>query len=133
MSEENVEVVRCVYARWSKGDFSSSDVYSPDFTLVINPGIPESGTYAGRDALVRYMTGFLESWDHISISARSFESTADKVLAAVVQHGTGRSSGVSVELAFFHVWTVRDGAAARCEVLRDEDQARRLAGLSAPA
>jgi ketosteroid isomerase-like protein len=48
MSEENVEAIRAVYERFSKGDFRASlDVVDPLVLFVQRPGFPESGTYLG--------------------------------------------------------------------------------------
>src|SRR5213078_3142932 len=50
MSQENVEVVRDVYERWSQGDFRTSvDVFDPLVLLVLRPEFPDAGTYLGRE------------------------------------------------------------------------------------
>jgi len=72
MSEENVEAIRAVYERFSKGDFRASlDVVDPLVLFVQRPEFPESGAYLGIARLVEYTRGFLEPWSHITIEANS--------------------------------------------------------------
>jgi ketosteroid isomerase-like protein len=44
-------------------------------------------------------------------------------------HGTGRGSGVPVEMRYGRLWTFRDGRPVRMELIYDQSHARRLAGL----
>ena len=46
MAEENVEIVRDVYERWSAGDFrAGDDVFDPLVLFVMRPEFPDAGTY----------------------------------------------------------------------------------------
>ena len=129
MSEQNVEALRAVYAGWERGDFGTSTaLFDDDVKLDVDPGIPDGGSYEGLDGVRRYMSTFLESWDSLTIAAKSFQDAGDKVLVAVRQAGTGQGSGVPVELEYSQLWTFRDGKVVRLEVIMSEERAR--AGLA---
>ena len=124
-----MEALRAVYAGWERGDFGASmALFDDDVTLDVDRGIPDGGSYEGVDGVRRYMSAFLESWDSLTIAAKSFQAAGDKVLVEVRQAGTGQGSGVPVELEYSQLWAFRDGKVVRLEVIMSEERAR--AGLA---
>ena len=131
MSQENVEALRAVYARWERGDLGSSvPLFDERVTLDVDPGIPDGGSYEGLDGVRSYMAAFLESWDRLTIAAKSFEAIGDKVLVEVRQAGTGQGSGVPVKLEYSQLWTFSDGKVVRLDVIMSAERAREAAGLA---
>ncbi len=61
-------------------------------TLVVDRGIPDGGDYQGAAGVRNYMQQFLEPWESLTIAAESIEEAGDKVLARVVQKGSGRGA-----------------------------------------
>ena len=54
MSQENVEIVRAVFAAWNAGDMDAiRELYHPDAVMRSAEGWPEPGPYYGRDAVMR--------------------------------------------------------------------------------
>jgi ketosteroid isomerase-like protein len=132
MSEENVEVVRAVYERWSEGDFSiSADVLDPLVLFVLPPDFPDAGTYLGLERLAEYMRGFLEPWTRLTIEAEEISDAGDSVVVAALQRGAGSGSGAPSELRYFHVWTFRGRKVIRLENFRERAEALEAAGLRA--
>ncbi|MEK6273654.1 MAG: nuclear transport factor 2 family protein [Actinomycetota bacterium] len=130
MSRENVEAVRAVYERFSKGDFRASlDVVDPLVLFVQNPGFPEAGTYLGIARLVEYTRGFLEPWSRITIEAEDITDAGDSVVATVRQRGVGRESGAATEFRYFQVWSLRGRKVIRLENFRERAEALEAAGL----
>lgn len=130
MAPGRLEAVRDVYSGWERGDFSASlPLLGEDFEFVVDPEIPDSGTYVGRAGLRRYMLAFLAPWEKLTITAESFREVGDFVLVAVLQRGVGQSSRVPVELRYFQVWTFTSGSLSRLEVILREERARKAAGL----
>ena len=129
MSHENTEIVRAVYERWADGDFLTADVFDPEAELVMPPELPDTGTYAGVDAIAEYTRGFLEPWTRITIEAEEIIDAGDRVVVNIVQRGVGSSSGAPTELSYAHVWTFRDGRAVRIEAYRERAAAASAAGL----
>jgi ketosteroid isomerase-like protein len=130
MRSANVEAVRAVYERWSRGDFAASlEVLDPDVVFVVHSPIPEAGTYEGLASLRDYMLGFLEPWTRITIEAEEYTPAGESLLVAVRQRGEGGGSGVVTELRYFHVWTFRGDRAIRLESMTERFEALEAAGL----
>jgi uncharacterized protein len=130
MSEENVEAIRAVYERFSKGDFRASlDVVEPNVLFVLPSGFPESGTYLGVARLVEYTRGFLEPWTRITIEAEDIVDAGDSVVTTVRQRGVGKESGAATELRYFQVWSFRGPRVIRIENFRERAEALEAAGL----
>jgi len=124
MSDQNVEAVRDVYARWSRGEFPASvDLFDPQVTFVVRPEFPDAGTYRGLDRVAEYTRGFLEPWSRITIEAEHIADAGDSVLVAVRQRGVGSASGVVTELRYFQVWSFRGGKVVRLENFRERQEA----------
>ena len=130
MSQENVEVVRDVYERWSQGDFRTSvDVFDALVLLVLRPEFPDAGTYLGRERVAEYTRGFLEPWTRLTIEAEDIIEAGDSVVVAVRQHGVGGGSGAATEFRYFHLWSFRGPKVIRLENFRDRAEALEAAGL----
>ena len=130
MSEENVEAIRAVYERFSKGDFRASlDVVDPNVLFVLPSGFPESGTYLGVARLVEYTRGFLEPWTRITIEAEDIVDAGDCVVTTVRQRGVGKESGAATELRYFQVWSFRGPRVIRIENFRERAEALEAVGL----
>ena len=130
MSQENVEVVRDVYERWSQGDFRTSlDVLDPLVLFVLRPDFPDAGTYLGPERVAEYTRGFLEPWTRITIEAKEIIDAGDSVIVAVLQCGVGGASGVATEFRYFHVWSFRGRKVIRLENFRERAEAEEAVGL----
>jgi ketosteroid isomerase-like protein len=129
MSQQNVEAIRAVYARWSEGDFRTMDVFDPDVAFIMRPDFPDAGVYQGVERVKDYMRGFLEPWTHITIAAEEILEAGDTVIAAVRQSGVGTLSGAATELSYFHVWSFRGRTVIRFETFRGRAEAFEALGL----
>jgi ketosteroid isomerase-like protein len=131
MSQQNVEIVRAVYERWSEGDFRTGvHLLDPHVVLVLGPEFPDAGAYSGIDAVAAYTRGLLEPWTHLTIEAEEVVAAGDSVLAGVRQRGVGSTSGVPTELRYFMLWTFRGRRVIRFESFRERAEALEAAGLS---
>src|SRR5262245_51233663 len=136
MSEENVEVVRGVYERWSAGDFHAAvDLFDPHVVLVVRPALgpdsPEGATYVGTDAVGEYTRDtLLRTWTDLTMEAEEIVGAGDTVLASVRVSGVGRACCESTEMQFFMLWTCRGGKVIRFESFRERAAALEAAGLS---
>jgi uncharacterized protein len=130
MSEQNVEIVRAVYERWSEGDFRASvDLLDPHVVFVLGPDFPDAGTYSGVEAVAAYTRGLLDPWTHFTIEAEEIVAVGDSVIASVHQRGVGSTSGIPTELRYFMLWTFRGRKVIRLENFRERAEALEAAGL----
>jgi ketosteroid isomerase-like protein len=131
MTSANVEAVRGVYERWSRGDFAASlELLDPEAVFVVRSPLPEAGRYKGLESLRHYTREFLEPWTRITIEAEEYTPAGENVLVAVRQCGEGSGSGVVTELRYFHVWSFRGGRAVGLETIQERAEALEAAGLS---
>jgi ketosteroid isomerase-like protein len=131
MSQENVEVVRQIYARWSRGDFrAGTELYDPYVLLVLRPEFPDAGAYCGPDEIRRYMReDFLADLDGAVIVGEEFLDAGDSVVVRVKQEATGPGSGAAVGLRYYQVWTFRGRSVIRIESVKERAGALEAAGL----
>ncbi len=124
MSQENMEIVRQIYAAWGQGDFTVGvSLFERNATLVIDSGLPDGGVHIGREGIRTYMTNFLEAWDLLTISADRFREAGDSVLVGVRQTGVGQGSGIRTDINYFQLWTFRGGKVIRLDSIRSESEA----------
>jgi uncharacterized protein len=130
MSQENVEGLKAVYARWGEGDFWTPDIFDPDVELVWAPEMPDFGPTRGLEAVAASMQNLLAAWDDFVFAADEYIPTGDRVLVLVTARGRGKGSSVEVEAHWAHLWTFREGRATRVEGFLDQAEALEAAGLS---
>jgi uncharacterized protein len=131
MSQENVEALKAVYARWSEGDFWTADIFSPDAEVVWAEEMPDfTGPNRGIEAITAGMQNLLAAWEDYVWSADEFIPSGDRVLVLFTARGRGKGSSVEVEAHWAHLWTFRDGKATRVEGFTGQAEAKRAAGLA---
>lgn len=118
MSEQNVEIVRRIYAEWGRGNFrEGASLYDPYVLLVLRQefGVA-SGVYCGPDEIADYMRNvFLTEWEGAVIAGEEFLDAGDSVIVHVDQGATGKQSGTPVHMRYFQVWTFRGPSVIRIE------------------
>jgi ketosteroid isomerase-like protein len=131
MSEANVEALRAVYAEWSVGNFRPRfDFYDPDMEWGWSPDFPGiAGVYHDPAERSERLQEWLAPWEHWRVEAEEYVAHGDRVVVLTRYRGRGKGSGVEVDTAGAHVWTLRDGRAVRLEVFADRAAALQSVGL----
>lgn len=133
MSQENVEVVRRIYALLDQGDEAVFDLASPDFVFDFSRRLIDPVVLRGRDKVRAWSEREWEIWEggHTRWQPEELIDAGDKVLAFIRTGGRGKASGVEVEAYVWNVWTFRDDKPIECTYF-GEDRAAALeaAGLS---
>ena len=130
MASQIADTVRAVYERWAQGDFTAGrDLFDPEIVFVLGAEFPESGAHLGHAQVARYMKGFLEPWEHLTIEATEILTAGDSVVVGVRQRARGSASGSEVELSYFHAWTFRGPTVVRFESIRRREDALAAVGL----
>jgi ketosteroid isomerase-like protein len=132
MSEENVEVVRQIYAEWERGNFEAAlPLLDAEVTFeTFMPDSNETVVVHGLERLASFMRDWFGQWRDYRVSGDEFRAVGtDHVFVAGRQAGTGRQSGAEVDSPGFTVWTFRAGKVVRLLAHYDRDAALEAVGL----
>ena len=125
MSEQNVDLVRRIYAAWDAGR-SASEWIAEDIEY-INPAYAvEPGTRRGR----RWLAAVTDTYADFASHPEEFIDAGDEEVVVLGRFSaTGTGSGVPVGGEQGYVWTIRDGVAVRFRWFQAHAEALAAAGL----
>ena len=129
MSQENIEIVRRIYASWV-ADLVAGPVELLDRDIeYVNPeGAIEPGTRRGLEAFTKATQKLYEAWEYWRAEPESMTAVGAQVVAVVRYAARGRGSGVEVEGRESALWTLRDGKVIRYQWFHGENDAAEAAG-----
>ena len=127
--ERDLELLRCVYSDWARGDFSRIDMWDINVEFV-TAGI-EPRTYTGPNGVREGWFDFLSAWDDFRVEGIDFIEGARDETWVVLCHlsGRGKESNVPIEASTANVIVMRDGKIVRFELFWDRDEAVAAGGL----
>src|SRR5436190_23449543 len=113
MSQENVELVRQGYERYSKGDAEwVSTLFSETAELPDAGGLgvadAATGTLTGPAGFLRSASESVEAFDDFHVDVESIIDAGNAVIALVRISGKGKASGALLETHLAHLWVVAD-------------------------
>ena len=128
----NVEIVREGYAHFGATGELPVDITAPDFVWDMShfSGWPEEPLYHGVEGARNFLRSWTEGWDDWSLTLESLEDAGDHVVALMRQSGRSKATGLTVDMMFGMLWTIRDGKQAYMTMYADPGEAMRAAGLS---
>jgi ketosteroid isomerase-like protein len=138
MSQENVEIVRSIYALRAdaagivRGDYNHvlRDYFDPDFELVPPPAYPDvEPSYRGADGLRRWYAQMDEIWSDFRTEAERLFDAGSQVVVFVRVSGKAKGSGPELAISAAHVLTLRDGCVTRSEIFLNRAEALEAVGL----
>jgi ketosteroid isomerase-like protein len=130
MSQENVEIVRAVFAAWNAGDMDAvRELYDPEVIMRSVPDWPEPGPFVGRDAVMRQFEQQREAFDADDLAPISdFLDGADHVVVRLIWRGAGHGPESTLEIT--SVYTVRQRKVLYQEFFWNHADALEAVGLS---
>jgi ketosteroid isomerase-like protein len=130
MSQENVEFVLGGYARANAGErVPQLDFWHADAEYAAAREDPDSETHTGIDAIRRQFARWYEAYPDLRVEPLESRANGDQVFVWVRFSGHGAGSGVPIHMELAHLWTVRDGKAARVAEYFDRSEALDAIGL----
>jgi ketosteroid isomerase-like protein len=141
MPESNLEIVRSQWAPFVGLDASTVDwgsepvremllaVAAPDIELSWSASWAGERHYKGKDGVVQAFQEWIEPFSEYHAEPLDFIEAGERVLVPNRQWGTGKTSGVPVEIEVTWVYELRDGLIARIDEYDSLDEARAAAGL----
>ena len=125
----NIELVRRLWERFGEGDIAL-ELFAEN-VQVSDHDIPESGTYDGRDGVVRWLEDWGSVWSEWSVETKEFtDAGGDKVVAVFDLTATGKGSGVELTREDAIVHELRDGRILRLDYFNNRAQALAFAGVT---
>jgi ketosteroid isomerase-like protein len=132
MSEENVEVVRSIFAAWERGDFSSVEWAHPEIDFVMGDG-PTPGSWTGVAAMAEAWREGLSAFEELRSEADEYRALdAERVLVLMHFSGRGKTSGLEVgdiQMKGANLFHVRGGVVTRLVLYWDRERASADFGL----
>jgi len=133
MSQENVEVVRSIFAAWERGDYSSADWAHPEIELTVADG-PTTGSWTGVAAMKEAWLETLSLFEELRSEADEFRALDhERVLVLMRFSGRGKTSGLEVgkmQWKGANLFHVRGGKVTRLVLYWDRERALEAAGLT---
>lgn len=112
MSQENVEQVMEVFARFGRGDVPAIVEMLDDNVVIDFYGpavVPYAGHWEGKDKARRFFETVLSNVEIHQFDPLEFIAERDKVVVFGHLRLTAKPTGGSIESDFVHVITVKDG------------------------
>ena len=137
MSEENVEIVRRLFAAVARRDTETAlSLYHPEVEFdgrhhrwAEMIGAPHV-VFRGHDGLRAWAREYYSSWEDLDDTLEEVIDAGDQVVSIVTTRGRGRASGIEVELKRnAGVWTVRDGQIVKVVWYSTPEEAFEAAGI----
>src|SRR5712691_4393682 len=115
MSEQNVELVKGIYAAFARGDVPAVlGAFADDIEWFEAEGMPYGGVYRGPDAVAQNVFGpITEDVEGFAVAAEEVIGSGATVAAVVRYTGTGKATGKALDVPVVHMWEIRDGKMAR--------------------
>jgi ketosteroid isomerase-like protein len=140
MSQKNLKIAQCVYVATASllekalagGDISDAteywELFDPDVVIVEIAEFPDAASYRGLEQMRRWLQGWLDVFDKISIEPQEFVPVGDHVLVATHQRFRSKV-GIDVEQDITQVLQFRDGRVIHATGYRDKSNALKAVGL----
>ena len=132
MSQENVEVVRCMLEAFNRDDSDAVvAAFAEDCELYEPPEMPDRLAlgFRGHDG-IREWVGKLRGIGDVRFEPHGFSVTGDVIVSEWAGRGRGQASGVPIQWSTFTVLRMRDGKIGRAEAFLTMSEALEAAGLA---
>jgi uncharacterized protein len=131
MSSENKQLVQRMYDAFNRGDIDTVLANMTDDITWYMPGpAPFAGHRAGRDEVRKFFAEAAGATQMDEFDVDELLADGDRVVALGRQRATVRETGRHFESRWAHVYTIRTGKVAACEIYMDTHAAASAVGES---
>jgi ketosteroid isomerase-like protein len=131
MSQENVEIVRKVYAAWARSDPSRAfDYLDPEVVWEAIEDAPDAGTYRGHSGVKRYMDDWLQDFEHFAFEFDQPVEVDGRLVLEQWGRNRGKGSGLKTEIHYAAIYTFRRGKVFTVKEYNTYAEALEAVGLS---
>jgi ketosteroid isomerase-like protein len=131
VAQDDVEVLKELYAHWQRGDFHTSKFFDPDVVYArIGADTPgDQGEWRGLTEVAAALADWRAPWEDLHNDAERFIDLADRVLVLDRLTARGARSAAIVDHGVAQLFTLRGGRIVRWEAYWDRAEALRAAGV----
>jgi ketosteroid isomerase-like protein len=130
MSQENVDLIREMYAAFHGSDADRALAYFDEKVVVDATARVDGGIGHSRDELRRIIGQWLAAFDEWREEIEEIHDLGDQVCVVALQGGRARGSGIETQTRYAIMYEVRGKAITRMTLYRQPAEALRAAGLS---
>jgi ketosteroid isomerase-like protein len=130
MSQENVEIARRAYERFTRDGTIDAEILAPDAEWVAAREDPDAATHRGVEAIGAYFAQWHGAFEEPVTRVEEIIDEGDKVFVWIVFSGRGVTSGAPVEMQQAQIWSFRDEKVVRVEEYFDRAEGLEAAGLA---
>jgi ketosteroid isomerase-like protein len=131
MSQENVEIVRRVYAAANRGDLDTANSYvHPEIEFHTYAQSPEAGVYRGKEEVLKYNEDLVEQFESIRFEVEELLDAGDRVVVVTTQRAVPKGGQQEINVHVAEVWVVRNGLLAERRSYSTKHEALEAVGLS---
>jgi hypothetical protein len=135
-AREEAEFLRAAYDAFNRG-VQSGDLLSsierfldPEVEWRLAADQPDADQiYRGHEGVKRLFDRWLEAWDEWALEPEEFIDAGDAWVVPDRIHGRGRTSGVTVDVPYAHVFKLRGGKIVKVQDYSTKEQALQAVGL----
>ncbi len=111
---EKLELVREAFEAFRRGGLEDTLRFAdPGIECRRVPPLPDPQTYHGLDGVRQMYSDWTADFDDFEMEPLQYVERGDRVFVEMLQRGTGRASGVTVEGHYWLVFTVEGGKITR--------------------
>jgi ketosteroid isomerase-like protein len=131
VSDENIALLRELYAAWGRGNFDTAYGFDPEVEFVRVGTGPAGldGASHGLDEMWAAIVDWLRTWEFLKIEGEEFIDLGDRALVFARHTGRGKHSGIPMDREVGDLFTFRGGKIVRYVSYWDRAEALRAAGL----
>ena len=123
MSQQNVELIKEMYAAFQAGDFDRA-LGSLDSRVVIDATARvDGGIGHGPEGFVEVIGPWLAAFDDWHEEVEEVRDLGDRVCVVAVQRGRAKDTGIEIHTRYAVVYEVDDGAVTSMRLYHDLDSA----------
>ncbi len=113
MSDENIETVKQVYAKWQKEAFVDPDdegweLLDPEIEWDVSLRTFDPKVYHGHEGVQEFIASLREIWESGRIEPLEFIETHEQVVVPVHLYLVSRTHGVTINANAAHLWTLAE-------------------------
>jgi ketosteroid isomerase-like protein len=134
MSQENVDLVRSVYAELAEGRFGTrAHLFSPEVEYARPSASAEAadlvGTWHGLEGMGRAIREWLDAFDDVRLAGEQYFDLGESVVVLTRLRSTAKATGMPFDSEGADVVTVRDGRIVRVRQYLHRAEALEAVGL----